>query len=320
MMQARMNSLQGLNQEEYLNVISEHIVANSGTPSNWGSDGSSAPESFGLAEYASLDLFKLDIDKVCRLNSLNNYSLSYAEVLHAARLDNTALEISLTQMMSIQIELTENTTSENSTTYTFKITVTQSSGPAAASLHCYAVAQKFLDYAYNDTSDAGVGYASIQIPNSSNGTASLIVFARSDSNERMTSCDLYTFGHLSEEPEPNNSFLKLSPLNYTLHVGFTNPSTTVEDAYVFSFGYQFNLTSISNVTYTIPEIVDRSPTVLLLSGINGTASFIEWTAYPQIPLSFGADFTNSAKHVFVYTVMVKETLYKLTIGLGEVRR
>jgi hypothetical protein len=96
------------------------------------------------------------------------------------------------------------------------------------------------------------------------------------------------------------------------------PGITVEHAYAFSYAYQSNLTSTSANTYAIPAFVDKSPTVLAISGINGTTPFVEWTAYPDIPLDFGSNFENSEENVFVYTVLVKETLYKLTVSFGDV--
>jgi hypothetical protein len=107
-------------------------------------------------------------------------------------------------------------------------------------------------------------------------------------------------------------------MNQTLNVETNFPDVTIEHGYAFSYAYQSNLTAASATTYAIPEFVDKSPTVLVISGLNGTASFAEWTAYPQIPLDFGADFENSEKNVFVYNVLVKGTLYKLSINFGDV--
>jgi hypothetical protein len=107
-------------------------------------------------------------------------------------------------------------------------------------------------------------------------------------------------------------------MNYTLNLNPKTPNATVEKGYAFSYAYQSNLTSTSDTTYAIPAFLGKSPIVLVISGYNGTASFVEWTAYPDIPLEFGANFENSEKNVFVYIVIVKETLYKLTISFGDV--
>jgi hypothetical protein len=96
------------------------------------------------------------------------------------------------------------------------------------------------------------------------------------------------------------------------------PSITIEHGYAFSYAYQSNLTSITTTTYAIPVFVDKSPTALVISGVNGTTSFVEWTAYPDIPLDFGSNFENSEENVFIYIVTVKETLYKLTLSFGDV--
>lgn len=316
-MQTRIDSLQDLNKEDYLRNIAEHLVTSDGTPVDWGSTGT-VPSRFGLSDSDSSHLYALDIDKISRLNNQNNYSLSYFQVSTAARLNNIALGISVSQMLSVTTTLSANISIGDETAYTFKISVSQASGPTGAALQCYVVAKDYLSDVSNTTSSAGVGYITVQIPNASDGPALLIVFARASFDDRVTSYGTYSFAHLSQEPTPNSTFLGLSPLNYTLSFEKNFPSITIEHGYAFSYAYQSNLTSTSTTTYAIPEFVDKSPTVLVISGLNGTTSFVEWTAYPDIPLDFGADFENSEKNVFVYTVLVKDTLYKLTLSFGDV--
>ena len=316
-MQAQINSMQDLNKDAYLRNIAEHVVTSYGTPVDWGATGA-VPSSFGLADSTSSYLYALDIDKISRLNSQNGYALSYFQVSQAARLSNIALGISVSQMLSITATLSANSSVGDETAYTFEISVSQASGPTSAALQCYVVAQNFVSDISNTTSSAGVGCVTVQIPNASNGPALLIVFARATFDDRVTAYETYSFAHLSQEPSPNHTFLGLSLLNYTLSVEENFPDVTIEHGYAFSYAYQSNLTATSATTYAIPEFVDKSPTVLVISGLNDTAPFVEWTAYPGVPLDFGADFENSEKNVFVYNVLVKGTLYKLALSFGEV--
>ena len=316
-MQARIDSLQDLNKDNYLSNIAEHIVTSDGTPADWGATGT-VPNSFGLSDGDSSYLYELDINKIGRLNNQNAYALSYFQASTAARLNNIALGISISQVLSITVTLSANSTIGDATAYTFRVMVSQASGPTSAALQCYIMAEDYLSAASNTTTSTGVGYITVQIPNGSDGPALLIVFARASFDYRITAYATYSFAHLSQEPSPNHTFLGLSPLNYTLNVEKNFPDVTIEHGYAFSYAYQSNLTSTSTTTYAIPEFVDKSPIVLAISGLNGTTSFVEWTAYPDIPLDFGADFANSEKNVFVYTVLVKETLYKLTLSLGDV--
>lgn len=317
-MQTKINSLQDLNKDDYLKTIAEQIVTSIGTPEDWGSSGNTVPENFGLDNSASPYLYELDIDKITRLSSQSNYSLSYFQVYQAARLNKLALGISISQMLTITAELSGNTTAGDETAYTFTISVSQDQGPINASLHCYAVATDFLTDVYNTTSDEGVGTVSVQIPNVSDGPALLIVFARASFDDRLTAYEVYSFAHLSQGPSPNHTFLEMSPLNYTFNLNPKIASTTVDDCYAFSYTYQSNLTSTSNITYAIPAFMDKSPIVLVISGHNDTASFAEWIAYPDAPLEFGADFASMEKNVFVYTTSVKGALYKLTLSFGDV--
>jgi hypothetical protein len=319
-MQTRITSLQDLNKDDYLKAIADQLVTRAGTPEDWGANGSVIPESFGLDNSASPYLYELDIDKITRLSNQSNYALSYFQTSQAAKLENLAFGISISQMLTITTELSGNTTDGGETTYSFTISVSQAQGSINANLHCYAVAEDFLADAYDTTSDAGIGTVSFQIPNTSDGPALLVVFARASFDDRLTAYACYSFAHLSQEPLPNHTFTGLSPLNYTLNLNPNTANITVDEAYAFSYAYQSNLTSTSSTTYAIPTFLDKSPTVLVVSGHNDTASFIEWTAYPDVPLEFGANFANSEKNAFIYTVSIKEILYKLTLSLGDVAR
>jgi hypothetical protein len=316
-MQDRITAMQDLNKADYLRNIAEHLVTSQGTPVDWGASGA-VPSSFGLADSDSPYLYALDIDKISRLNSQNSYSLSYAQASIASRLNDIALGISVSQMISITVTLSGNSTIGDETAYTFQISVSQASGPISAALQCYVVTKDSVSTTSNTTSSAGIGYATIQLPNTSNGPALLVVLARAAFDERVTAYEVYSFAHLAQDPSPNHTFLSLSPLNYTLSAGENYPDVTIEHGYAFSYDYQSNLTSVSAAAYAIPEFMGKSPTILVVSGLNDTTPFVEWTAYPNIPLNFGSDFENSEQNVFVYTVIIKGALYKLTLSFGDV--
>ncbi|MCJ7763055.1 hypothetical protein MUP38_06345 [Candidatus Bathyarchaeota archaeon] len=318
-MQTQINSMQDLNKYAYLQTIADHIVSSCGSPVDWGS-GSSVPVNFGLSLNNSAGLFELDIDKLSRLSSQNMYALSYPDISKAARLTNIAFGVSLSQMLSIDVVLSGNTTVSGFTTYTFTVLVSQDSGPLSANLQGYLVATNFVGSASNTTSSSGVGYVSVQVPTTSSGPALLVVFARASFDDRITAYEVYSFAHLSQNPSSNYTFLGLSPLNYTLNVHKNYPSLTINGSYAFSYGYSSNLTSTSSTTYAIPALLDKSPIVLVAQGVNGTATFVEWTSYPPLPVDTGADFSNSTENVFVYPVTVKDALYKLILHFGDVVR
>ena len=111
-MQTSINSTQDINKDSYLQAIADHIITNPGAPVNWGTS-SSVPADFGLAAASSTIPYELDIDKITRLNNLNSYSLSYVDMENAAKLNNIALGITVSQVMSINIEQTSNSTKDN---------------------------------------------------------------------------------------------------------------------------------------------------------------------------------------------------------------
>lgn len=317
-MMTRIDGWKNLNEESYLKAIADNMLSSAGTPSNWGSDPNVKPEEFGLATNSLTSPGELDSDKVCRLNTENDFALSYTDILNAARLTDLAMRISISQMMNIDVSLLSNSSQADSTAYTFRITVSQDSGPTASTLHCYVIARDFLQDQYSSTSTDGIGYAGFQVPNDSNGTAALVVFARANQDPMMTAYTVQPFAHLSNEPLPDNTFLDLSPLNCTLHLTTKFLNTTLAGSYALSYTYQANLTEDSNTSRAIPRILDSSPIVLVVTGLNGSDFFAEWTAYPQTPFQTGADFNNSESHAFSYLVTIKDTLYKLTLSFGGV--
>lgn len=316
-MQTQIGNMQDLNKQDYLQNIADHIVTSCGDPTNWGST-YDAPNSFGLSTSNPDRLYELDIDKITRLNSLNEYALSYPSAFIAARLNNIAFGVTISQMIYLNIELLGNSTLGNVTEYTFQISASQDTGPVSANLHYYIAANDFLNNATTSTSNSGVGQITVEIPNSSRGSAVLVVFARATFDDRLTAFSVFPFEHLSENPQTNQSFVLLSPLNHTLNLSTNYLNTVIENAYAFTYSYQSNLNFNSNNSYAIPAFIDESPTVLLVQGTNGTTQFNEWTAYPQVPLSFGANFSHSEANAFAYPVTINGVLYKLTLLFGDV--
>lgn len=315
---AQMASVKDQNQDEYFRALSEYGLLNTGVPANWGSDSTIKPSSFGLAKQESLRSYELDIDKTSRLNNQNAFALTYPEILKAAGLNNIALGISISQLMNVSISLSANSTQADSAIYTFRISISQDGAGVEASLHCYTVARNFLSDSYNNTSADGTGYLNVELPNTSNGTALFVVFARALQDSRITAYGIHSFQHSSSQSQPENTIFNLSPLNYTLSLNSIYSNFTVEKCYVFSYGYQSNLTATSNETYVIPTISETSPMVLVTSTLNGSTYFINWTSYPQVPLEVGADFQNSESHAISYLVTIKDTLYKLILRFGGI--
>ncbi len=159
-----------------------------------------------------------------------------------------------------------------------------------------------------------------------NGTACLIVLAKATVNPKIASFNVHSFSHNSQSLEEEGIFLTLTPLNHILNVSLNYPDLQIQKAYAFSHGYWANLTLLSNKTqkidYSFPQFLDGSATILLLTGLNGTESFVEWIAYPQIPLSIGVNFdeSNSKSNIFsfVYVVTIKSALYEIQVRCRKV--
>ncbi len=312
-MQTRIASTQDINKDSYLKAIADHIVTNPGSPVDWGTS-SALPVDFGLASNPSYSSYELDIDKICRLNSLNNYSLSYPELSNAAKL-NLALGVKVSQLMTVNILQSSNSTVGGYTSFTFQISTNIDSKPTSASLHCYFAGDTNLTEVNSTIPDAGVGQVTVQIPTSETENALLIVFARSSIDDRITSYAIYNFANSTQETSPSSTNLALSPLNYTLSLNDT--SLGVLNGHAFSYSYQQPLSSLEGSQAAIPKLLDKSPIILIFEGINGTDHFQEWTAYPQIPLKIGANFAGSEQNIFSFIVTVSGVLYRLDLSLGD---
>jgi hypothetical protein len=113
-------------------------------------------------------------------------------------------------------------------------------------------------------------------------------------------------------------------LNHVLNATFNYPSTEILKAQVFTFNYNFSLTESAQgeqtVEYDIPRLLDPSPMIMALTGLNGSSSFAEWVSYPQLPLQIGSDFgesTTGAKIVSqTMIVTINHALYEVTTKWG----
>jgi hypothetical protein len=218
--------------------------------------------------------------------------------------------------LDIDVTLDSNVTVDDSTLYSFNVFVNRNQVPVETNLQCYIFAYNFFNDTSSTTSSNGQGIVEATIPDSSNGTALLVVFARASYDQRITAQTVYAFGHLASEPAPNNTFLNLSPVNGTLEVDSKVSDVSLDDAYVFSYGYESDLTSTSNETYTIPDFLDSSPQVLVVVGWSSSDFFVEWVTYPQIPLEMGANFEDAECFSFNYLVTIDGVLYRLNVQCG----
>ncbi len=277
--------------------LASHLFLNAGIPENWGQLKDTTLTSLGLAEADTTEPYELDMDKVTRLNNQNMYSLEYAELWQALGVKDVSFRIEIQMLFEISIELISNATQGNQTLYEFRVTAQRSGMPVSASLSSYATLGNFVGKNAASTSSDGVGTLTVTIPNSISGTALLLVFALSTADQRIVSFGVCAFGHNSQSPLPNGTFMRLNPLNHVLNASLLYDSIEVSNARVFTFGYNFSLTvmtqNIWTLEYMVPRLLEASPMVFVLTGLNGSASFAEWVAYPQVPLQIGADFSDS---------------------------
>lgn len=319
-----MNELLHRNDAERFQQLAQHLLLNTGAPTNWGSLRDVVPDSLGLADSAASQPYQLDIDKVSRLNSQNIYSLSYSQLWQSFGVSDVSFRIEIKTLFNLSTTLISTTSRVNDTTYQFELYAEKSGAPVLACLHSYIVARDYINSFTSSTSSNGHSSILVTIPNSLNGTATLLTFAKAESNPQIVAFNVYTFSHNSSEPLPNRTFTRQNPLNYILNVAFTYPSEEVLKTQVFTYNYNFSLIEKSRnaqtVEYCIPRLLDASPMLLVITGLNQSSSFAEWSSYPQVPLETGADFDesdNGAKAVsFSHIVTINSALYEIITKWG----
>jgi len=315
-MQVRIDNTKSINEQSYLQAIADHIVASPGTPSNWGTS-SSVPTDFGIAASASTIPYELDIDKVTRLNSQNDYSISYFDMETTSRLNSIALGIAVSQIMEVSIEQLSSSTSSGETSFILSISTSIDSEPVSASLNCYVVAKSYLDNMTSSTSGTGLGYVTVQIPTVAIDNAMVIVFARASFDDRITSYAIFNLSNSTQETIPTSDFLTLNPIDYKLSFSTNSSELTIQNGYVFSYSHRQNLAYMpSAMQCAIPEIVDKSPLIMVVDGVDNGTYFQQWVSYPQVPFDRGSDFSGSQQNVFSYTVTINGVLYRLDISFG----
>jgi hypothetical protein len=314
-LQARITDTQDINKDDYLQAIADRIIKNPGTPINWGTS-ENVPPDFGLADTSSNGAYELDIDKISRLNTQNNNALSYLDLTNASKLYDIALGITVSQVMTINIQQTSNSTVGSDTSFIFTVSTNIESKPISTNLHCYIIADSYTNQ-INATTQSGSGLLTVQFPTSLINDALLVVFARTPFDERITSFVTYNFADSTQETTPTDTALSLSPLNYKLNFDTTS-GLSLQTIYLLTYSYDQAITSFSGSQATIPKIIDKCPIILVACGLNGTDYFEEWTSYPQIPLTAGSSFEYSERNIFGYTITINGVLYKLEVSLGDV--
>ena len=304
--------------------LASNLLLTTGSPSNWGQLKGTVPSAFGLARADAVIPYELDLDKVTRLNSGNGYSLAYSDLWQAFGVIDASFQIEIKMLFDLSVQLVSNSTQGNQTIYEFEVRAEKSGMPISANLRSYAVLRDFVNKTEASTSSNGASTVTIGIPNSINGTALLLVFARSAINPQVVSFGVHTFSHNSPNLLPNGTFVNLSPLNYVLNASFAHAAIEVIEAQVFSFSYNFSLTELAqgaqSAEYAVPCLIDASASVIVVTGSNGSTYFAEWAAYPQVPLQVGADFSESiaGSRVAAYSqiVTIDSALYEVITKWG----
>jgi len=294
---------------ERYHQIGRYMLLSHGEPSTWGAGGT--PSSLGFAREG--DPYDLDIDKVTRLNASNSYALNYSSAWLALGIDDVSFRIEVEPLFDITLKPSSPQDQGDDIVYTFSSSTTRDGYPLPCQVSYYVVVRNSTYSNSTSTDSSGSGSVQFTLPNSQNGTAILIGIARAA--ESIFSYDVLPFAHNSNAPLPSGTFATLSPLNHTLYLDLV-AGATAWNAAVFSHSYSFNLTADGSYC-DIPRLLEGSPMILTLTGVNGSDRWAEWVAYPQVPLEMGADMSDdyvvSDVNLASYLVDINGGLYRFKI-------
>ncbi|MCW4035576.1 MAG: hypothetical protein NWE75_00125 [Candidatus Bathyarchaeota archaeon] len=296
-------------QGRYIN-IGKQMLLSQGEPTNWGTGGT--PSVLGLASGG--EVYELDIDKVTRLNPSNANAVNYSSLWSALGVDDVSFRIEVAPLFDITLNLTSSQNQGGSTVYNFSTSTTREGYPLQTQVSYHIAVRNSTYSSTGSTDDGGGGSVQFTLPNSNNGTAMLVGIAKAE--ESMVGYAVLPFAHNSTAPEPVGTFATLSPFSYSLSVDLSE-GATAWNAAVFSFDYSFNLTK-DGTSYSIPRLLDGSPMILTLTGVNASSNWAEWVAYPQVPLETGAemmdDYVVSDVAHTSFVVEIKGTFYRFDIA------
>lgn len=306
--------------------ISRYLLLTAGYPADWGQHGQMVPDSLGFASADDDLAYGLDVDKVSRLNSESRFSLGYAEMFSALGMPDVSFRISLKPLFDVTAELAHIYPLTDETVYEFDVLIDKNGLTVAGELVWYVVAGEYLGSGTAPALDGQVSF-NVTLQNALQGPGLLVVFVRSCYDDRMGSFSFQRFAHGLVLPEPDGTFLRLSPLNNTLDAYFLAENLSVLDVYALTFGHNFSLIisggSGQSMTYQIPGLADSGPIVLVATGRNGSRFFAEWAAYPQVPVVAGADLAGATGLADVSAcqcvVSVRGGLYECTVWVGGLR-
>ncbi len=158
--------------------IAKYMLLNTGKPVDWGKNGQTVPEDFGLADAVVANPYTLDVDKVSRLNGENLHALSYAQIYTSLKIPDVSFRIEIKPLFETVVNLTAIYEGEGENTYAFDVETVRSGVSIPADLRLYVVAENLLQNLGVYGSDGEI-HLNATISKDVNGPALLVVLAKS---------------------------------------------------------------------------------------------------------------------------------------------
>ncbi|MCW3979464.1 MAG: hypothetical protein NWF12_06910, partial [Candidatus Bathyarchaeota archaeon] len=177
--------MEEVDDEERHQQIGRYMLLSQGEPANWGTG--AAPTVLGLASGG--DPYKLDIDKLTRLNPSNAYAVDYSDLWQALGIEDVSFNIEVDCLFSLSLDLSSSEIQGGDTLYSFDVSTTRDGYPIPSDLRYYAVIGNSTYTKTGATDGEGSGSVEFPLPNSLSGTALLIGFARAGES-------IFTYGVL----------------------------------------------------------------------------------------------------------------------------
>ncbi|MGQ9641112.1 MAG: hypothetical protein ACUVUF_03170 [Candidatus Bathycorpusculaceae bacterium] len=131
-------------------------------------------------------MYALDVDKVSRLNSENQFSLNYAQIFASLKISDVSFRLEIEPIFEVSINLTATFHAENETIYQFEVSAEKHGVPVEAELKYHTIAENHFEA---DQAYTSHGITSFNVTLSANvgGPALFVVFAKALYNAKMVS-------------------------------------------------------------------------------------------------------------------------------------
>jgi len=163
--------------------LGSQLLLNTGQPSDWGQN-NRIPTIIGLAQNGTQQPYELDMDKLSRINSMNDFSLPYSDLWRIFGVKDITFEITVKPFFTLNATVVSDIVNGTAIDYEFRIITDKDGQYVPSNIVGYLMVDDFTANA-KATSHEGNTYLDFDVPASYPGSAVVIFFAQSTADQKI---------------------------------------------------------------------------------------------------------------------------------------